>query len=340
MTRKAVVKAISTHLPEKRITNEQLAEEFPEWDVEKIFDKTGVSVRHSTTSGECASDLGVAAARKLADSGAYQPGDIDFLLFCTQSPDYFLPTTACIMQRRLGLPETCGALDYNLGCSGFVYGLALAKGLIETDLAENVLLITAETYTKYIHPQDRSVRTIFGDGAAVSLISAVDTNLDMIGPFVFGTDGTGAENLIVRAGGMRNRHRQETAIKRDGSTNGTMSDENLYMNGPEIFNFTLKTVPAAVNGLLEKSGLALDDVDMYVFHQANRFMLETLRRKIGIPETKFCMNMEEYGNTVSATVPMALQIAIDKGEIQPGQRIMVVGFGVGYSWAAALITLI
>ena len=201
--RKAALKAIRTYLPSRKLTNEDLAREFGDWDVAKIYDKTGISVRSIAAPEQCASDLGVAAAELLFADGGIAREQIDFLLFCTQSPDHFLPASACIMQTRLGLPTSCGAIDFNQGCSGFVYGLALAKGLIESGTTENVLLITAETYSKYIHPRDRSVRTLFGDGAAAAWIGAVESDEERIGPFVLGTDGRGAHQLIVPAGATR-----------------------------------------------------------------------------------------------------------------------------------------
>src|ERR1017187_2777131 len=206
---KASIAAIEYSLPEALLTNEDLAAKFSDWTPGKITEKTGIMERHIAKSDECASDLAVQACQKLLASDVCQRENIDFLLLCTQSPDYFLPTTACVVQDRLGLPTTCGALDFNLGCSGFVYGLGLAKGLIETAQAKNVLLVTAETYSKYIHENDRSVRTIFGDGAAATLIQAVHTDEktsdEPIGTFIYGTDGRGAKNLIVPDGGMRQR---------------------------------------------------------------------------------------------------------------------------------------
>ena len=335
--RRAAIKGISTHLPSSVLTNEQLANDFKDWDVDKIFNKTGIAKRHIADTEECASDLGVAAAEKLFASGSCKPNSVDFLLFCTETPDYFLPASACIMHDRLGLRTDCGALDFNLGCSGFVYGLALAKGLIENGLADQVLLLTADTYSKLINPMDRSVRTLFGDGAAATLISDIMSEEELIGPFVFGTDGRGADRLIVPAGGFRLKPSQATAITRDDGTGNVRSLENLYMDGPEIFNFSLREVPKTIGELLQKANMIKDDVDFFIFHQANKFMLEQLRRKLKIPEEKFCINMESYGNTVAATIPMALEIAIHKGQIKYGDKIMLVGFGVGYSWGGTLI---
>lgn len=334
---KAAIKGINSHLPSQKLTNEELAREFQEWDVAKIFQKTGISVRGISAPGECASDLGVAAAQKLFDTGLCAPEEIDFLLFCTQSPDYFLPTTACLMQERLKLRTSCGALDFNLGCSGFIYGLSLAKGLIETGKLKNVLLITSDTYTKFINPKDRTVRTIFGDGAAATLISAVDSDEEIIGPFVYGTDGRGADKLIVPAGGLRLPVSQETSVEKNDGAGNFRSAENLYMDGPEIFNFTLKQVPTVVNALLDSASVTMEEIDYFIFHQANSFMLESLRKKMKIPKEKFCLNLEYYGNTVSATIPMAMELVSKTGILKPGDRLMLVGFGVGYSWGATLI---
>ena len=336
----AVIRAISSYLPTQKLTNEQLAREYQDWGVDKIFEKTGIVERSISGPNECASDLGIAAAHKLFATGVCNPEDVDFLLFCSQSPDHFLPATACIVQDRLGLKTSCGALDLGLGCSGFIYGLALAKGLIQTGAAGNVLLITAETYTKFIHPRDRSVRTIFSDGAAATLVTNVPDGEDAIGPFVFGTDGRGATKLIVPAGAFRMPATPETAIVKDDGTGNFRSAQNLFMDGPELFNFTLKVVPELVRRLLEKSQMVLDDVDYFVFHQANRFMLEQLRKKIKIPADKFCINMESYGNTVSATIPMALEIASAQKRIKRGDNVMLLGFGVGYSWGATIIRYI
>jgi 3-oxoacyl-[acyl-carrier-protein] synthase-3 len=331
----AVIRATEYHLPEAELSSDQLSREFPEWPVRKIEDKTGIGIRHISAEGECSSDLGIAAARKLFASGAVRPEDIDYLLFCTQSPDYFLPTTACLVQDALGIPVHAGALDFNLGCSGFIYGLSLAKGLIESGQATRLLLITAETYSKFINPRDKSVRTLFGDAAAATLIEAAPGGAEGIGPFVFGTDGRGAGNLIVPAGGMRCRVSGGAAVEdHDGNWR---SSRDLYMNGAELFNFTMREVPDSIGRLLRKTGGELGDYDLFVFHQANRYMLNHLRRVLRIPEERFCIAMADCGNTVSSTIPIALKHAFQDGRLKPGSRVMLVGFGVGYSWGAVSI---
>jgi len=331
----AILKAIEYHVPEGVLTNAELAGLYTEWTAERIEKKLGIVTRHIAAENETASDLGVKAAERLFAAGSCQPADIDYLLFCTQSPDYILPTSACVMQDRLGIPQTAGALDFNLGCSGYIYGLSLAKGLVETDQAKNVLLITADTYSKMLHAQDKSVRTVFGDGAAATLIQATPVNPSGIGPFVMGTDGSGAGNLIVEAGAFRKR--QSTRAPSVDDNGNPRAESCLYMNGGEIFTFTLEIVPKVVTNLLTKAELCMADVDLFVFHQANKYMLDFLQKKCSIPESKFFICMRDFGNTVSSTIPIALKHAAKEGKLQRGARVMLVGFGVGYSWGATLI---
>lgn len=333
----ASIAAIEYYLPPATVTTADLSSEFPDWSVAKIDEKTGIRDRHIAAEGECSSDMAVAAAGKLFDSGACRPGEIDFVLLCTQSPDYFLPTTACLIQDRLGVPTSAGALDFNLGCSGFVYGLGLAEGLIATGQASRVLLLTAETYSKFLNPRDRSVRTIFGDAAAATLLVAEAGQVPAIGPFVYGTDGSGGPNLIVPTGGMRRPRTAESAVVAEDDTGNARSQDDLFMNGGEIFSFTIAAVPEAVGVLLKKSGLTMADVDRFVFHQANRYMLEHLRKRMKIPPEKFQLTMDHCGNTVSSTIPIGLKHAALDGRLAKGDRVMLVGFGVGYSWGATLV---
>jgi 3-oxoacyl-[acyl-carrier-protein] synthase-3 len=340
MTKRAAIRAIKSSLPEGKLTNKQLAAEFGDWHAGQILSKTGVAVRGVAGANETASDLGVAAGQRLFASGACAPEEIDFLLFCTQSPDYFTPTSACVMQDRLGLKTSCGAIDFNQGCSGYVYGLALAKSLIEAGTASKVLLITADTYTKFINRRDRSIRTLFGDGAAATLVTSIEAESEMIGPLVLGTDGRGANEIIVPAGGLRCRPTAENAIEKEDDAGNWRSAQNLYMNGADVFSFALRTVPPAVEQLLQKSGLTLDQVDFFVLHQANKFILERLRGKMKIPPEKFWIDMENCGNTVSSTIPIALESALEQQRVKTGDRVALVGFGVGYSWGAAMIEIV
>lgn len=325
--KKIALKAIEYYLPESVLSNEELVADHPEWTAEKILSKTGIASRHIAAENETAGDLAEKAALKLFESGACKAEDVQFLLVCTESPDYILPCTATLLQDRLKIPKTAGALDFNLGCSGFVYGLSLAKGLIETGQVDNVLLITTDAYSKFIEPEDISVRAIFGDAAAATFLSTEESNDDYIGPFVFGSNGAGYDKIIVEAGGARHPA-EDDAFQR-----------KLKMNGPEVFSFTLSTVPRVVKQLLSNANLELHDVDKFIYHQANTYMLEHLRKKSKIDPERFCIDMEDVGNTVSATIPIALKRAMDRNEICSGDRVMLVGFGVGLSWAGALCVI-
>lgn len=328
---KAYIKAISYFLPEKILTNEDLLKEFPEWTVEKVAEKVGVNQRHIVAENETATDMATQSANKLFNEHNIDRSSIDFVLLCTQSPDYFLPTSACLIQNRLGLSTSCGALDFNLGCSGFVYGLTLAKGLIAANIAKNVLLLTAETYSKHLHPKDKGNRTIFGDASAATLIST--EGFASIEEFSLGTDGRGAENLIVKKGGLR----QPVAKKDlfiDENGNPTSSDY-LYMNGGEIFNFTSEAVPLLVDQLLVKNKLSKDNIDLFVFHQANKYMINYLRKLLDIDKERFYIYLENVGNTVSSTIPIALYEAKKTRKLKG--NILLAGFGVGYSWGGTLL---
>ena len=336
---KTILRSIEYELPENILTNDQLAEAYPEWSSEKVLQKTGIAERHIAAVNECASDLAVEAASKLFASGVCTPDSIDFILFCTQSADYYLPTTACSIQQRLDIPKSAGALDFNLGCSGYVYGLGLAKGLIETEQAENVLLLTADTYSKYIHPQDRGVRTLFGDAGSATLIQrgAIDSAIPgALNHFVYGTDGAGAENLIVKTGGSRQRRSANEQDKVDELA-VFRAEDHLYMNGPEIFNFTLQVIPQCMKQILAKAHLELEEIDLFVFHQANAFILENLRKRLKIPSEKFQITMHHCGNTVSSSIPIALYHAMQEGKLKKGAKVLLLGFGVGYSWGGCIV---
>jgi len=324
----AYISDIAYYLPDKIVTNEDLAAEFPEWSAEKIFRKVGIRQRHVAADGETATDMAEKAARKLFIQGVSQE-NIDFVLLCTQSPDYKLPTSACILQDKLGLNVSAGALDFDLGCSGYVYGLALAKGLVVGGMAKNVLLLTAETYNKYIHPSDKGNRTIFGDGASATLISTEGKM--RIGEFAFGTDGSGSKDLIVPNGGARavigtENHIDDKPIEHPN---------NIFMDGSDIFSFTLKVVPELMAKVMQKNNEQLENIDLFVMHQANRYMLDFLRQKLKIDAKKMYINMENIGNTVSSTVPIALKDALDEKVIKHGVKVAIAGFGVGLSWAGA-----
>ena len=331
---KAYIKAISYYLPDDILTNEEISNLFPEWTAEKVALKIGINIRHISGKNETSTDMAFKAALKVFDENSIDKTDIDFILLCTQSPDYYLPSSSCILQDRLGLSKRCGAFDFNLGCSGFVYGLAVAKGLVSAGIAKNILLITSETYTKFIHPKDKGNRTIFGDAASAILIS--NKGDAEINEFVLGTDGSGYEQLIVKNGALRN-HFFTNEFKLDEEDN-VIAPDYLYMNGSEVFAFTINEVPKLVDEVLTANGLNINNIDLFIFHQANKFMLTHLRKRIKIDDQNFFIFMENVGNTVSSTIPIALFEAVKQNRIKKGNKILLAGFGVGLSWGGVIIS--
>jgi 3-oxoacyl-[acyl-carrier-protein] synthase-3 len=327
------VSDIAYYIPESRLTNDDVEKSSARWSSDEIYKKIGIRTRGIAADHETASDLAFCAARKLLSKCDSIESSIDLLLFCTQSPDYALPASACVLQERLGLPTDCFAIDFNQGCSGYVYGLAMARAMLESGDASRALLLTGETYSKWMAHDDETVRTVFGDAGSATLLELLPCDAPEMGAFVYGTDGRGRERLIVRGSGSR---RLEDDAPSTPLPEGRRVDR-LFMDGPAIFDFTLDAVPKAVEKVLTKSSMTVEEIDWVVFHQANRFMLDHLRRRCGIPREKFVIDMEDYGNTVSNTIPIALANLVNDGRLKRSEKVMLVGYGVGYSWAACII---
>jgi 3-oxoacyl-[acyl-carrier-protein] synthase III len=324
----AEIGPISIHFPERCETNQQLQAQFPEWDIPLIEEKTGIQSRYIAAAGETAADLAVRACEKLFAEHNVDRQSIDFILLCTQTPDYPLPTTACLLQSRLELRSSCGAIDFNLGCSGFVYGLALAEGLIQSGAAKKILLVTAETYSKYIDAEDRSLRTIFGDAAAATLINA--TNTRTLEAFQFGTDGSGADTLLVSDGGSR---APDDAIK---PRHRKRWKSRLYMDGPSLMSFTVVAIPKLIEEILELARLSMNDIDLFLLHQATHKMLAQMQARLAVDDERLPIRLANCGNTVSCTLPILIsQLRADR-RLQTGKPNLLVGFGVGWSWAGCV----
>ena len=323
----AAVGPIALHFPELIETNADLQANNPRWDMDLIASKTGIHQRHIAGPDECSSDLGVAAAEKLFEEFDIDPSTIDFLLFCTQTPDYPLPTTACLIQDRLGLPTNCGALDFNLGCSGYVYGLSICDGLIRSGAAKRILFITAETYTKLIDENDRSLRTIFGDGAAATLIEAHDE--PSLWGFKFGTDGKGANTLLATSNGFRKEPQVAPRHRRRWKS-------DLYMDGPALINFTVGAIPGLIDEVLESAESSMDEIGFLLLHQATFKMLNQLQQVLEVDESRVPILLENFGNTVSSTLPILIRQMRERGDMGPELKNLMVGFGVGWSWAGCL----
>jgi len=330
---KVFIKDIAYHLPETILTNEMIAKEFPEWTVEKIENKIGIRQRHVVADGETASDLAICAAERLFAENKCDRNDIDYIIFVTQSPDYHLPTTACLIQTKLGLSNRITTIDVNLGCNGFIVGLSLAKAVVIAGQAKKVLLLTGETYSKYLHKSDKGNRTIFGDGAAATLVST--EGIAEICEFVIGTDGTGAENLIVKTGCAR--HPEPACDLMFDDFNNPLSSDYLYMDGPAILNYSLDSIPQLVEDVLAKNNVKIEDIDLHVYHQANIFLANLERRKLKIPQERYYCNIENVGNTVSSTIPIALRMALDDGKLHSGMKVLSVAQGLGYTWGGMVL---
>lgn len=326
---------IDYYLPSMVLTNAEIDEEFPDWKIDKVAAKTGIMTRHVAATEEFTSSLAVNAALRLFASQGIDPKSVDYLILCTQTPDFFLPTTACLVQNELGLRTEIGAVDVNLGCSGYIYSLGMAKGLIESDQVKNVLVITAETHSKLANPTDKSTRPIFGDAATATFVEG-DAPSSRLTGFTYGSDGLGGPSWVIPNGGLRPGgpySPRSPAATRGLETNGY----DMYMDGMEIFNFTLRVVPDCVAQILDRTGSTLEGIDYFVFHQANGSLIEHLRKKLGIDKSKFAVEVADVGNTGSSTIPIALARASAENKIRKGSRVMILGFGVGLSWGGAVI---
>jgi len=334
--RYAVLGPVASFVPPRVVDNDELNRDFAPANVDRIAAKTGIVRRH-VVDGETSSDLAVGAAERLFSEHGVDRDDIDFLLLCTQSPDFAMPATSSLVQHRLGLPTRVGALDLAVGCSGYVYALGVAKALIESGQARTILLVTVDTLTRFINPADRQLRSLFGDGASASLVTASAESPALTG-FAYGTDGSGASHLIVPGGGLADA--SVFAPKSLPEARGLVpSGRDLYMDGAEVFTFSLRVVKEVVDRSLELAGVTMDDIDVFVLHQANAFMLETLRKKLGIDPARFVVAMHDVGNTTSSSIPLALEAGLATGQVSRGQKAVFVGFGVGLSWAAAVVDL-
>ncbi|GAA2749649.1 3-oxoacyl-ACP synthase III family protein [Amnibacterium kyonggiense] len=329
----ARIAGIAGYLPSGTLTNADLAARFPEWSVDKIAGKTGIDSRHVAAPDQTTSDLAIAAGLTLLARDGIDPASVDHLIVCTQTADYVMPATSLLVHHALGLRSSAGATDITHGCSGYVYGLGLAAALIDSGQASTVLLITADTYTRLINDADKSVRTLFGDGAAATLVVAAES--PGIHSFVYGSDGSGAESLVVPGGGLGPAGRFPAA---DPASRGLDSNGyDLYMDGTAVFNFAIRVVPETAQAVLAKAGWPGEQVDSWVLHQANAFMLNHLRRKLGVPADRFVVELGDTGNTVSSSIPLAIEAAREKGVAAPGTRSVLIGFGVGLSWAGMAV---
>ena len=327
---------ISCYFPNKILTNNELQNEFPSLKLPELTRLTGVSKRHICALEETSVDMAVAAADKLFTESSISKKDIDFIIFCSAGGDYITPASACIIHNKLNLPANCGAFDFNQGCTGYIYGLSMADSFISSGNAKNALLITSEAVTKTINKTDSSNRAIFGDAATASIITKKE-NSKSSSKFIFGTDGSKFDKIIIKYGGERFPLPKNAEQDITDNFGNTKNNANFYMDGSEVFNFSVSKAPELVSQLLLEANLDYSNIDFFIFHQANRIILETIGRKLKIPKHKLIIDIETTGNTVSSTIPIALHNAIKNDKISPGSTVLLAGFGVGFSWGGTII---
>ncbi len=333
------IQHISCYFPDDILTNDQLQSEFPKLKLPELTRLTGVTMRHISAENQTSVDMAIDAANNLFNETNIKKDDVDFIIFCSAGGDYITPASSCIIHDKLNLRENCGAFDYNQGCTGYIYGLSLADSLISSGNASTILLLTSETITKTLHPKDSSNRAIFGDAATASIIAKDDSNKSNFGRFIFGTDGSKFDKIIIKHGRERYPLPQYAEEDRIDNYGNLRNDANFFMDGSEVFNFSVSKAPELVSQLLSEAGLHLNDIDFFIFHQANQIILETIGRKLKIPDYKVIIDIKTTGNTVSSTIPIALRNALANGKIAPRSKLLIAGFGVGFSWGGTVFEM-
>ena len=332
------IAGIASAVPATRVPVTTAAEIFGADMIQKISQNTGIEYRHVTSPGLCSSDLCVVAAKRLLEELRWEPSSVEALIFVTQTPDFpSIPATACTLQMRLGLSRSCAAFDVTLGCSGHVYGLWLAMSLIAGSGLSRVLVLAGDVASVLSSPLDRAVSLLFGDAGSATAIEKDVTASPCV--FSMGTDGSGYKNLIIPSGMHYARHPRDSAtcIRRKAEDNNQRSAEDLFMDGTEVFAFTIREVPPLVNQVLNAAGWELEEVDAFVFHQANKFMITHLAKTMKVPLNKVPLSLKEYGNTSSASIPLTITTQLREEISSQSLRLLLVGFGVGYSWGACAV---
>ncbi|HSR53106.1 MAG TPA: ketoacyl-ACP synthase III [Acidobacteriota bacterium] len=336
--RQARLTAIASHLPERVVTNDDLAEMHPEWDMKLIEARAGVRERHFAAADETAVDLAEQACRKLFEQHR-ESKKADTLIFCTQTPDYFLPANACVLHARLEMHRRVFAFDLAMGCSGYINGLALARSLIASGQSSSLLLVTADTLSKRTGPDDRSVRVLFGDAAAVTWFTVSQDEDSGILDLECATEGKFFDRIIIPGGGCRQPTLPEASPPGSDSQHERRTPEQVFMDGVAVLGLVSSKVPPQIRELVERNGLSLEDIDAFAFHQASKLALDALQSRLKLPSERILHNLDRVGNTVSASIPLLLEEALREGRLKPGHRALASGFGVGLTWASALIRL-
>jgi len=329
-----IIKSIEYFLPETIVTNEDLQKENPDWNLEKVAEKSGVYQRHIAGKNETAYDLSIKACDKLFHS--YDKDNIDGIIYCTQSPDFIMPSNSFLLHKYLDLEDKIFAYDFNHACTGYIYCLAMANAFVKAGMAKEILLVNADTYSKYINPKDRSTRVLFGDGAAATIVKESNERNGII-DIDLGSYGFGYNKFWIPAGGLRLPKSDSTSIEIEDDRGNIRTKNDIEMDGFGVWSFINSVAPKQVDRLLRRNNVAKTDIDQFIFHQASKMTLESIMRSMKLNEEQVFINIHNIGNTVSASIPIALKDAVDQGKVDIGATLILSGFGVGLSYGAILM---
>jgi len=329
-----IIESIEYYLPENIVTNADLQKENPDWNLEKITEKSGVYQRHIAGKNETAYDLSIKACDKLFQTN--DKNNIDGIIYCTQSPDYIMPSNSFLLHKYFGLKDEIFAYDFNHACTGYIYCLAMANAFVKAGMAREILLINADTYSKYINPKDRSTRVLFGDGAAATIVKKSGRKRGII-DIDLGSSGSGYNKFWIPAGGLRLPKSDITSAEIEDDRGNIRTQNDIEMDGFGVWSFINSVAPKQVNRLLKRNNIEQTNIDQFIFHQASKMTLESIRRIMKLDEEQVFINIYNIGNTVSASIPIALKDAIDQSKIENGSTLILSGFGVGLSYGTILM---
>jgi len=329
-----IIKSIEYYLPENIVTNKDLQKENPHWNLDKVAEKSGVYQRHIAGKNETAYDLSVKACDKLFQTN--DKNDIDGIIYCTQSPDYIMPSNSFLLHNYLNLENRVFAYDFNHACTGFIYCLAMANAFVKAGMAKSILLINADTYSKYINRRDRSTRVLFGDGAAATIVKESNEKKGII-DIELGSFGSGYNKFWIPAGGLRLPNSDSTSVEVENDRGNIRTQNDIEMDGFGVWSFINSVAPKQIDRLLSKNNFEKTDIDQFIFHQASLMTLQSIMRLMKINKEQVFINIHNIGNTVSASIPIALKDAIDQNKINIGSTLILSGFGVGLSYGAILM---
>ena len=331
-----IIKSIEYYLPDNIVTNEDLQKENPDWNLDKVAEKSGVYQRHIAGENETAYDLSVKACAKLFQTN--DKNNIDGIIYCTQSPDYIMPSNSFLLHKHFGLKDEIFAYDFNHACTGYIYCLAMANAFVKAGMAREILLINADTYSKYINPKDRSTRVLFGDGAAATIVKKSGRKRGII-DIDLGSSGSGYNKFWIPAGGLRLPKSDSTSVEIEDERGNIRAQNDIEMDGFGVWSFINSVAPKQIESLLMRNNVEKTDVDQFVFHQASKMTLESIMRLMKLNDEHVFNNIQNIGNTVSSSIPIALKDALDRNEIEIESTLILSGFGVGISYGAILMEL-